>query len=152
MFYGFLNLVLRSNRIVHQDWLDGNGCILSWGRHVAVEIDPFRRDPFDRSSSRRGVRLTAALYHPLSRCHASRGIVGSAPSSCSTSSPSVSTLFILSPFRLTRGCSDQPLNPCLVSCRILSRGESLVNKYPRVLRYSPVLLPLPCMWFRNVPP
>ena len=46
-------------------------------------------------------RSTAALYHPFSRCHASRGIGGSAPSSCLTSSPAVSTLHLLSPFRLS---------------------------------------------------
>ena len=43
---------------------------------------------------------TAALYHPLSRCHAPCGIGGSALSRCSTSSPAVSTLRLLSPFRL----------------------------------------------------
>ena len=48
-----------------------------------------------------GARSTAALYHTFSRCHASCGIGGSAPSSVSTSAPAVSTLRLLSPFRIS---------------------------------------------------
>ena len=47
-----------------------------------------------------GARLTAAFYQPLSCCHASCGIGGSAPSNASTSSPAVFTLLFLSPLRL----------------------------------------------------
>ena len=47
-----------------------------------------------------GARLTAALYHHFNRYHTSRGIGGSAPSSCSTSAPAVSNLCLLSIFML----------------------------------------------------
>ena len=45
-------------------------------------------------------RLTVALYHHFSRYHTSRGIDGSSPSNISTSDPAVSTICLLSPFRL----------------------------------------------------
>ena len=47
-----------------------------------------------------GARLTAALYHPLSRLQASFGFDGSAPSNVSTSSPAISTLLFMSSLRL----------------------------------------------------
>ena len=73
--------------------------ILSQGWHVAVEVDLFRRDLLSVAQAGGGARSIAALYHPLSCCHPSCGIGGSAQSSALTSSPAVSTLCLLSPFR-----------------------------------------------------
>ena len=46
--------------------------------------------------------MTAALYHPFSRLHASFGFGGSSPSSVSTSYPAAATLRFLSPLMLAR--------------------------------------------------